>query len=121
MTSAYLMIRWRRKAAQTPVYGNRENGSRPTDTAMTNLRPEDQIVIIPYHKLANISPIVMYDKAATMKNSACAICLDDFKSDNYVRVLPCHHGYCTACIGMYYVLYKNLKPENIDLFLFLYR
>ena len=64
---------------------------------LTDLRSEGRYVI-PFTELGNLCPIQMFDKAS-MKNPNCAICLDDFKDDYYVRVLPCHHGYCTACIG----------------------
>lgn len=57
--------------------------------------------VIPFDHLQHLCPIEKYNEA-TMLNSTCAICLDDFESDYYVRVLPCHHGYCTACIGKIY-------------------
>jgi hypothetical protein len=62
---------------------------------LTNLRTAK---VIPFLELANVCPIQKYDKT-TMTNTTCAICLEDFKDDILVRVLPCRHGYCTACIG----------------------
>lgn len=54
--------------------------------------------VIPFMELDKLCRIVTYGEA-TMTNNVCAICLEDFKNDSFVRVLPCHHGYCTACIG----------------------
>lgn len=62
---------------------------------LTNMRSTK---VIPFLELGNICPIHKYNKA-TMTNITCAICLEDFKDDLFVRVLPCRHGYCTACIG----------------------
>jgi hypothetical protein len=110
-----MITRWCR-AVRRPIPQDLENPTRGNNMLMTNLRVKGQHTI-PFLELANICPILMYDKA-TMTNSTCAVCLDDFKDDFYVRVLPCHHGYCTACIGMFRLFKKNVKPENIDITLF---
>lgn len=62
--------------------------------------PERERHLIQFGQLSQICPIMRFDHTANnMTNTVCAVCLDDFKEDYYVRILPCHHGYCTACIG----------------------
>lgn len=76
---------------------------------LRDLRREGRV--IPFLELEKICPILLY-KDTTMTNATCAICLDDFKDDFFVRVLPCHHGYCTACIGK--IEFICQKEENIN-------
>lgn len=78
---------------------------------LRTVRSEERHVI-PFLELSNLCPMQKYDETS-MTNSTCAICLDDFKDDFYVRVLPCNHGYCTACIGKYFSSF-DVKPENIN-------
>lgn len=85
------MIRWCR-AVRRAASEDLEGGNMLRDLRREGMH------IIPFLQLEEICPILLY-KETTMTNSTCAICLDDFKDDFYVRVLPCHHGYCTACIG----------------------
>lgn len=68
--------------------------------------------VVPFLELDDVGPFLLYNKAS-MTNSACAICLDDFQGDFFVRVLPCHHGYCTACIGklLNFILSPNTNQQ----------
>jgi hypothetical protein len=75
-----------------------ENNVGGQNMLMADIRSEERHVI-PFLELSNVCPIIAYNETPSMKNNSCAICLDDFNDDYYVRVLPCHHGYCTACIG----------------------
>ncbi|CAO3588392.1 unnamed protein product [Absidia cylindrospora] len=45
-----------------------------------------------------------------MKNTVCAICLDDFKPTSIIRLLPCHHGFCVACIDFWLTKKSSLCP-----------
>ncbi|KAI8091137.1 uncharacterized protein B0P05DRAFT_301115 [Gilbertella persicaria] len=54
--------------------------------------------VIAFDDLERLCPVLRYGDTS-MTNTVCAICLDEFLADFFVRVLPCHHGYCTACIG----------------------
>ncbi|KAI9482892.1 MAG: hypothetical protein EXX96DRAFT_518803 [Benjaminiella poitrasii] len=85
----FVITRWCR-AMRRPV-------SVQDNLLLTDLPPSD---VIPFEKLGELCPIVKYEDVS-MLNTTCAICLDDFMADFYVRVLPCHHGYCTACIDVW--------------------
>lgn len=52
-------------------------------------------------KLNELCPVQeLKDATATMKNTVCAICLEELvRPDTLVRILPCRHGFCVACIG----------------------
>lgn len=110
----YVIARWCR-AVRRPISSDLESNERGDNMLLRDVRSEERHVI-PFLELSNLCPIQKYDEAS-MTNSTCAICLDDFKDDFYVRVLPCKHGYCTACIGKCLPL-LNVKPENIDFYLF---
>ncbi|ORZ11450.1 hypothetical protein BCR42DRAFT_356919 [Absidia repens] len=45
-----------------------------------------------------------------MKNTVCAICLDDFKPTSIIRLLPCHHGFCVACIDFWLTKKSSVCP-----------
>lgn len=49
--------------------------------------------------LNNLCPVQELHKVDT-KNTVCAVCLDELKENDLVRILPCNHGFCVACIGM---------------------
>ncbi|CAO3594397.1 unnamed protein product [Absidia cylindrospora] len=49
--------------------------------------------------IVNSYPIQEYH-ANAIKNTTCAICLDEFEENQPdIRVLPCEHGFCVLCIG----------------------
>ncbi|OZJ04984.1 hypothetical protein BZG36_01777 [Bifiguratus adelaidae] len=80
-------------------------------------------------KTADITkfPLIVYDPAK-VKNSTCPICLDDFRSasrpsglgedleaasiaePNIVRLLPCRHGFCSACVDDWLSTKSSLCP-----------
>jgi hypothetical protein len=73
--------------------------------------------LMPFLDLHTLCPITTYGQTS-MTNTACAICLDDFKDDFFVRVLPCRHGYCTACIGKHILLKERILLKlEIDVWL----
>lgn len=98
-----MIARWCRSAR---TLNRTELAERGENLLMTDMQLGD---VIPFEKLAKICPILKYRDVNTL-NTTCAICLDDFKDDYYVRVLPCHHGYCTACIGK--IMNKNTIYET---------
>lgn len=49
--------------------------------------------------LNNLCPVQELVKVDT-KNTVCAVCLEELKANDLVRILPCNHGFCVACIGM---------------------
>ncbi|KAI8983619.1 hypothetical protein BDB01DRAFT_791468 [Pilobolus umbonatus] len=56
-------------------------------------------------------PMILYnDLSVSIKNKSCAICLDDFKDKYYIRVLDCNHGYCTACIDVWFTMRSVYCP-----------
>jgi hypothetical protein len=58
---------------------------------------------IPIEKLDAMYPIISAGEVSeTMKNTMCAICLDDFDPACQIRLLPCQHGFCVGCIGKYF-------------------
>jgi hypothetical protein len=62
----------------------------------------DEPPCIPIEKLNSLCPIQSAEQVLPlMKNTVCAICLDDFKPTCQLRLLPCHHGFCVGCIGKY--------------------
>ncbi|CEP16642.1 hypothetical protein [Parasitella parasitica] len=92
---AYVITRWCRAFARSRVLRDIEASPQG------NLLMQDRVDgVIPFEQLQHLCPIEKYSDA-TMLNSTCAICLDDLDDDYYVRVLPCHHGYCTACIDVW--------------------
>lgn len=90
----FVITRWCRAFARSRVLQDIETGAGQGNLLMQEGKGD----VIPFDQLQHLGPIEKYGEAS-MLNSTCAICLDDFESDYYVRVLPCHHGYCTACIG----------------------
>jgi type II secretory pathway pseudopilin PulG len=49
--------------------------------------------------IVNSYPIQEYN-SDTIKNTTCAICLDEFEENQPdIRLLPCGHGFCVLCIG----------------------
>ncbi|KAK4511343.1 uncharacterized protein ATC70_012558 [Mucor velutinosus] len=96
MILVFVITRWCRAFARSRVLQDVEAGAAQGNLLMQ----ESKGAVIPFEQLQHLGPIEKYGEA-TMLNSTCAICLDDFESDYYVRVLPCHHGYCTACIDVW--------------------
>lgn len=73
----------------------------------------DEPPCIPIEKLNSLCPIQSAEQVLpSMKNTVCAICLDDFKPACQLRLLPCHHGFCVGCIGKYL---KKRLPSNSSL------
>ena len=52
-------------------------------------------------KLNDLCPVksLVIDELQQIKNSVCAICLEELEQGALIRVLPCGHGFCVACIG----------------------
>lgn len=65
--------------------------------------------LVPFMDLHKKCPIMVYEKAS-VTNSSCAICLDDFGENSSVRLLPCRHGYCIACIDLWLTKKSSLCP-----------
>nr|ACO11501.1 RING finger protein 13 [Caligus rogercresseyi] len=42
---------------------------------------------------------------------ACCICLEDFKTNDRLRVLPCHHAYHTGCIDPWLLNKRGICPQ----------
>lgn len=52
--------------------------------------------------IVNSYPIQNYNPEV-IKNSSCAICLEDYEENQSdIRLLPCNHGFCVLCIGKVY-------------------
>ncbi|EPB87780.1 hypothetical protein HMPREF1544_05440 [Mucor circinelloides 1006PhL] len=92
----FVITRWCRAFARSRVLQDVEAGAAQGNLLMQDKKGD----VIPFDQLQHLGPIEKYSET-TMLNATCAICLDDFESDYYVRVLPCHHGYCTACIDVW--------------------
>ncbi|KAI9479555.1 hypothetical protein BDB00DRAFT_858615 [Zychaea mexicana] len=62
-------------------------------------------------KLNDMCPVqsLVTDEIRT-KNSVCAICLEELQEDDLVRVLPCGHGFCVACIDVWLTKKSCLCP-----------
>lgn len=70
---------------------------------------QQQDVSIPIERLETLCPVQPADQVTTlMKNTVCAICLDDFKPTTLLRLLPCHHGLCVECIGKWVISVKSM-------------
>lgn len=87
-------IRWwrmRRLRGQLALRGDLEHGIALRNRA-SKVHP------LPVDIL-NTYPVETYSPSI-IKNTSCAICLDDFTPDKTanIRVLPCGHGFCTGCI-----------------------
>ncbi|KAI8637599.1 hypothetical protein BD408DRAFT_424210 [Parasitella parasitica] len=92
---AYVVTRWCRAFARSRAL--RDIEASPQGNLLMQDKVDD---VIPFEQLQHLCPIEKHSDA-TMLNSTCAICLEDFEDDYYIRVLPCHHGYCTACIDVW--------------------
>ncbi|KAI8143772.1 hypothetical protein BJV82DRAFT_514237 [Fennellomyces sp. T-0311] len=60
--------------------------------------------------IVNSIPISKYT-AETVKNTNCAICLEDYVEDtNEVRILGCGHGFCVLCIDPWLTQKSTMCP-----------
>jgi hypothetical protein len=100
-----------------------DDSEQPGNMLLLTDIPERERNLIQFGQLSQICPIIRFDHVTNnMTNTVCAICLDDFKEDYYVRVLPCHHGYCTACIGKFnliipFLIFEYTQLDCIDVWL----
>lgn len=60
---------------------------------------QEQTRRLSFTVLNNLCPVQELVKVDT-KNTVCAVCLEELKANDLVRILPCNHGFCVACIGM---------------------
>ncbi|KAG1055793.1 hypothetical protein G6F43_002270 [Rhizopus delemar] len=100
-----IVLRWCRAVRRTAS----DDIERLPDSNLLSNDQQTTKHLISFLDLHQLCPMTSYGKAS-MTNSVCAICLDDFKDDFYVRVLPCHHGYCTACIDVWLTKKSSLCP-----------
>ncbi|KAI9303899.1 hypothetical protein BJ944DRAFT_267664 [Cunninghamella echinulata] len=60
--------------------------------------------------IVNSYPIQNYN-ADQIKNSSCAICLEDYEENQSdIRLLPCGHGFCVLCIDPWLTQKSTLCP-----------
>ncbi|KAG2215465.1 hypothetical protein INT45_001825 [Circinella minor] len=60
--------------------------------------------------IVNSIPISKYT-SETVKNTNCAICLEDYEEDkNEVRILGCGHGFCVLCIDPWLTQKSTMCP-----------
>ncbi|KAI9318723.1 hypothetical protein BX666DRAFT_1930972, partial [Dichotomocladium elegans] len=45
-----------------------------------------------------------------VRNTACAICLEELQPQDQVRILPCAHGFCAGCIDVWLTKKSTLCP-----------
>jgi hypothetical protein len=45
-----------------------------------------------------------------LKNDECSICLERFDSHEYLKVLPCHHGFHQPCLKDWFLKYNATCP-----------
>ncbi|KAI8376098.1 uncharacterized protein BYT42DRAFT_573389 [Radiomyces spectabilis] len=100
----YRISRWRRSSNTTENdhLGTVEQGAIP-------LQPRAEVKCLTHEKLEELCPIQSCEQA-NPTNTACAICLDDFEPDTNLRVLPCLHGFCVACIDVWLTKKSSLCP-----------
>jgi len=57
-------------------------------------------------------PIKTFDSKKMKENDpeTCAVCIDDFKDGDKLRVLPCHHEYHVECIDLWLTTRKKFCP-----------
>jgi len=57
-------------------------------------------------------PIKTFDTKKMKENDpeTCAVCIDDFKDGDKLRVLPCHHEYHVECIDLWLTTRKKFCP-----------
>lgn len=55
-------------------------------------------------------PIETYKKLVSSSQEACAICVDDFKDADRMRVLPCNHHFHMECIDEWLINHSDLCP-----------
>ncbi|KAI9311408.1 hypothetical protein BX666DRAFT_1998078 [Dichotomocladium elegans] len=60
-------------------------------------------------KLNDMCPVETW-KVDSTTNTVCAICLEELKELDNIRVLPCHHGFCVACIDVWLTKKASLCP-----------
>ncbi|KAI8089626.1 uncharacterized protein BX664DRAFT_333506 [Halteromyces radiatus] len=102
---AIVLLKW----CRNPRFFARETGNNEIDVENhIGMRPfgqpqqTDQVSCVPMEKLDTLCPMQTAAEAmSTMKNTMCAICLDEFKPTSEIRLLPCHHGFCTSCIDVW--------------------
>ena len=44
------------------------------------------------------------------QSSCCAICINDFKTGDYIKLLPCQHEFHTECVFPWLTEYKGCCP-----------
>ncbi|OUM59251.1 hypothetical protein PIROE2DRAFT_63892 [Piromyces sp. E2] len=57
-------------------------------------------------------PIKVFSMEKKKENDpeTCAVCIDDFKDGDKLRVLPCHHEYHVECIDLWLTTRKSFCP-----------
>ncbi|KAI8967311.1 hypothetical protein BDF20DRAFT_917780 [Mycotypha africana] len=109
----FVIARWCRAFARSSVsdiemghfYGYQQN------LLLQDMHDTNEVIL--FDQLKKICPIIKYTEAKqnyNQLNTTCAICIDEFEDDSYVRVLPCRHGYCTACIDVWLTKKSSLCP-----------
>ncbi|KAI9264383.1 hypothetical protein BDA99DRAFT_56208 [Phascolomyces articulosus] len=109
-----VLLRWCRNPREADPYpsrslGDAENGIylQPTGQGATGERRRKMSL----NKLNDMCPVqsLVVGEIQT-KNSVCAICLEELEQDDLVRVLPCGHGFCVACIDVWLTKKSCLCP-----------
>ncbi|KAJ1918928.1 hypothetical protein H4219_002284 [Mycoemilia scoparia] len=67
--------------------------------------------LAPNHIVTNLPTHTFYwAKHGNNEPTECAICLDDFKDEDELRILPCKHEYHIACIDRWLTTRKKFCP-----------
>ncbi|KAI8338693.1 hypothetical protein BC941DRAFT_423609 [Chlamydoabsidia padenii] len=112
---AIILFRW----CRNPRFGARRNNADSNDieaqVGMERIghtqHSDQEITSIPIEKLNTMYAIQSAGEVMVkMKNSVCAICLDDFDPTSQIRLLPCHHGFCVGCIDIWLSKKSSLCP-----------
>ncbi|KAL0094274.1 hypothetical protein F4703DRAFT_1817484 [Phycomyces blakesleeanus] len=98
---------WRFRKLRTSDQNISPNDSENEYANHTQNRQETHPLAV---EIVNGLPIKLYT-AGIVKNTNCAICLEDFEEDKHeLRILPCHHGFCVMCIDQWLTQKSTFCP-----------
>ncbi|KAI8145992.1 hypothetical protein BJV82DRAFT_602989 [Fennellomyces sp. T-0311] len=106
-----VLLRWCRTPRTADVQDREleaaEAGIQMHQTGQTT---SDRRRKMPLLKLNEMCPVQSLTGEIQTKNSVCAICLEELQEGDPVRILPCGHGFCVACIDVWLTKKSCLCP-----------